>query len=245
MIIPALDLINGNVVRLYQGSYLKKFNYNVNPLLYIKNYIEQGAKVIHIVDLDGTKNYRKRQIKLLNNLCKNINIITQIGGGIRTKNDIEILLNAGADRIVIGSMAVKKSTEVKEWFVNFGPEKIVLAIDIKIDNNNFKKVAINGWQQISNITLEDIIEQFQSFGLKHVLCTDIDRDGTLIGPNIKLYKEITKKFPDILFQSSGGISSLKDIMLLRDSGVQSAIIGRALLEDRFTFLEAKECWQKG
>ncbi|MBK4775457.1 1-(5-phosphoribosyl)-5-[(5-phosphoribosylamino)methylideneamino]imidazole-4-carboxamide isomerase [Candidatus Pantoea edessiphila] len=244
MIIPALDLIKGNVVRLYQGNYHKKINYKINPLIYIKKYIEQDAEIINLIDLDGTQDPNKRQINLLKNLLGSINIVTQIGGGIRTSHDIEILLNAGATRVIIGSMAVQNFEEVKTWFINFGSEHIVLAVDIKIDANNFKRVATNGWQRISKINLEYIIEKFKSVGLQHVLCTDIDRDGTLIGPNIKLYQEITTKFPDITFQASGGISSLNDVALLRNSGVKSVVIGRALLEDKFTFSEAKRCWQK-
>ncbi|PPI88207.1 1-(5-phosphoribosyl)-5-[(5-phosphoribosylamino)methylideneamino]imidazole-4-carboxamide isomerase [Candidatus Pantoea edessiphila] len=244
MIIPALDLIDGNVVRLYQGNYNKQLNYDINPLSYIKKYIEQGARMFHLIDLSGTKDPNKRQIQLLKSLLRDTNILIQIGGGIRNINDINTLLNAGANRVIIGSMAVNKFKEVKKWFTEFGSESIVLALDIIIDNNNKKNVAINGWQQISNVTMEEIIDTFESVGLKHVLCTDISRDGTLIGPNIKLYQEITTKFPNIEFQSSGGISSLNDIISLRNNGVQSVIIGRALLENKFTFLEANKCWQR-
>ncbi|PPI86740.1 1-(5-phosphoribosyl)-5-[(5-phosphoribosylamino)methylideneamino]imidazole-4-carboxamide isomerase [Candidatus Pantoea edessiphila] len=244
MIIPALDLMDGNVVRLYQGSYNKKLNYDIDPFLHIKKYTEEGAKLIHLIDLNGTKNPNKRQIHLLKNLLKNIDVCIQIGGGIRTKNDVKMLLDSGANRVVIGSMAVKNHEEVKKWFIEFGSQHIVLAIDIRIDVNYSKKVAIDGWQNTSNTTIEEIIKNFQSVGLRYVLCTDIYRDGTLLGPNINLYKEMIEKFPKIIFQSSGGISSLNDIISLRNIGVQSIIVGRALLENKFTLLEAIKCWQK-
>ncbi|PPI88869.1 1-(5-phosphoribosyl)-5-[(5-phosphoribosylamino)methylideneamino]imidazole-4-carboxamide isomerase [Candidatus Pantoea edessiphila] len=245
MIIPALDFIDGDIVRLYQGDYNKKISYNINPLLYIEKYVKQGAKILHLIDLDGTKDPNNRQILLLKSLLKKINIFIQIGGGIRNRDDIMTLLDAGAYRVVIGSMAVKNPEEVKKWFIEFGSESIVLAIDVRIGPNNLKKVVTDAWQTTSNITIEEIIRQFETVNLKHVLCTDISRDGTLIGPNIKLYKELSINFPNIIFQSSGGISSLNDIILLRNTGIQASIIGRAFIENKFTFLEANRCWQKG
>lgn len=245
MIIPSVDLINGKVVRLYQGKYNQKISYNIDPLSCIKSYETAGAQFLHLVDLDGAKNPANRQILLLKKLIDNTSIKMQIGGGIRTRKDIIELIDAGASRVVIGSIAIKKPNLVKKWFMEFGPKVIVLSIDININHSNHKKIMINGWQKETNITLEEIIEKFFYLGLKYILCTDITRDGTLQGSNIKLYQEISKLFPTISIQASGGVSSLNDIILLRNNGASHIIIGRAILEKKFTVSEAIKCWQKG
>ncbi|MDJ0038571.1 1-(5-phosphoribosyl)-5-[(5-phosphoribosylamino)methylideneamino]imidazole-4-carboxamide isomerase [Pantoea allii] len=245
MIIPALDLIDGKVVRLHQGDYAQQRDYGSDPLPRLQDYAGQGATVLHLVDLTGAKDPAKRQIALLKNLLNGVNAIVQVGGGIRTRDDVKALLDAGASRVVVGSTAVKQPEDVKAWFQEFGPEAIVLALDVRIDAANRKDIAISGWQEAAGVTLEEVIEQFQPAGLRHVLCTDISRDGTLSGSNVELYKEVTARFPQIAFQSSGGIGELSDIAALRGSGVQGVIVGRALLEGKFTVSEAIACWQNG
>ncbi|MGG6121886.1 1-(5-phosphoribosyl)-5-[(5-phosphoribosylamino)methylideneamino]imidazole-4-carboxamide isomerase [Pantoea allii] len=245
MIIPALDLIDGKVVRLHQGDYAQQRDYGSDPLPRLQDYAGQGATVLHLVDLTGAKDPAKRQIALLKNLLNGVNAIMQVGGGIRTRDDVKALLDAGASRVVVGSTAVKQPKDVKAWFQEFGPEAIVLALDVRIDAANRKDIAISGWQEAAGVTLEEVIEQFQPVGLRHVLCTDISRDGTLSGSNVELYKEVTARFPQIAFQSSGGIGELSDIAALRGSGVQGVIVGRALLEGKFTVSEAIACWQNG
>ncbi|MBW1214742.1 1-(5-phosphoribosyl)-5-[(5-phosphoribosylamino)methylideneamino]imidazole-4-carboxamide isomerase [Pantoea allii] len=245
MIIPALDLIDGKVVRLHQGDYAQQRDYGSDPLPRLQDYAGQGATVLHLVDLTGAKDPAKRQIALLKNLLNGVNAIVQVGGGIRTRDDVKALLDAGASRVVVGSTAVKQPEDVKAWFQEFGPEAIVLALDVRIDAANRKDIAISGWQEAAGVTLEEVIEQFQPVGLRHVLCTDISRDGTLSGSNVELYKEVTARFPQIAFQSSGGIGELSDIAALRGSGVQGVIVGRALLEGKFTVSEAIACWQNG
>ncbi|MXP66644.1 1-(5-phosphoribosyl)-5-[(5-phosphoribosylamino)methylideneamino]imidazole-4-carboxamide isomerase [Pantoea sp. Nvir] len=245
MIIPALDLINGKVVRLYQGDYSQQLDYDeYPPLIRLQHYVLQGATVLHLVDLNGAKDPAQRQIQLLKNLFNGVEAMIQVGGGIRTRDDIKAILNAGAHRVVVGSMAVKEQDEVKNWFREFGSETIVLALDVKIHSvNNRKEVSISGWQKASGVTLEEVITQFEPLGLKRVLCTDISRDGTLSGSNISLYQELTTCYPEIFFQASGGIRDIEDIMALRCSGVKEVIIGRALLEGKFTVSEAMACWQ--
>jgi len=245
MIIPALDLIDGKVVRLRQGDYAQQRDYGSDPLPRLQDYAGQGATVLHLVDLTGAKDPAKRQIALLKKLLNGVEAVVQVGGGIRNRDDVKALLDAGASRVVVGSTAVKQPEEVKAWFNEFGPDAIVLALDVRIDAANRKEVAISGWQEASGITLEEVIEQFQPVGLKHVLCTDISRDGTLSGSNVDLYKEVTARFPQMAFQSSGGIGELSDIAALRGSGVQGVIVGRALLEGKFTVSEAIACWQNG
>ncbi|POY56837.1 1-(5-phosphoribosyl)-5-[(5-phosphoribosylamino)methylideneamino]imidazole-4-carboxamide isomerase [Pectobacterium versatile] len=245
MIIPALDLIDGQVVRLHQGDYGQQRQYGSDPLPRLQDYQQQGADVLHLVDLTGAKDPSARQIPLLTTLLAGVTVPVQIGGGIRTEQDVEALLKAGASRVVIGSTAVKQPELVQQWFTRYGAEALVLALDVRIDANGTKFVAISGWQENSNATLEQVVEQYLPFGLKHVLCTDISRDGTLSGSNVELYREISQRYPQIAFQASGGIGNLTDIANLRGSGVQGVIVGRALLEGKFNVAEAISCWQNG
>ncbi len=245
MIIPALDLIDGKVVRLHQGDYGQQRDYGSDPLPRLQDYEAQGAKALHLVDLTGAKDPAARQIPLLKKLLAGVTVPVQVGGGIRSRSDVEALLDAGASRVVVGSTAVKQPEEVQNWFKEYGADAIVLALDVRIDAGNRKEVAISGWQEAAGVTLEEVIAQFQPAGLKHVLCTDISRDGTLQGSNVELYREVSARFPRIAFQSSGGIGSLADIDALRSSGAQGVIVGRALLEGKFTVSEAIECWQNG
>ncbi|EJD6583831.1 MULTISPECIES: 1-(5-phosphoribosyl)-5-[(5-phosphoribosylamino)methylideneamino]imidazole-4-carboxamide isomerase [Providencia] len=243
MIIPALDLIDGTVVRLHQGDYAKQTDYGNDPLPRLQQYEKEGAKLLHLVDLTGAKDPQKRQIPLLKKLLAGVSVPVQVGGGIRSEDDVKALLEAGATRVVIGSTAVAKPDLVKTWFETYGGEAIVLALDVRINTEGVKEIAISGWQENSNLTLEQAIEIYQPYGLKHVLCTDISKDGTLTGSNVNLYQEISQKFPDIAFQASGGIGNLDDIAAIPASGAAGVIVGRALLEGKFTVTEAIECWQ--
>nr|WP_314264656.1 1-(5-phosphoribosyl)-5-[(5-phosphoribosylamino)methylideneamino]imidazole-4-carboxamide isomerase [uncultured Moellerella sp.] len=243
MIIPALDLIDGNVVRLHQGDYDQKRDYGNDPLPRLIQYQKEGAKLLHLVDLTGAKDPQKRQIALLKILIAGVSVPVQVGGGIRTEEDVKALLDAGASRVVVGSTAIKEPELVKSWLQRYGGEAIVLALDVRINPQGVKQVAISGWQENSDRTLEQTIEFFRPFGLKHVLCTDISKDGTLSGSNVELYREISQKYPDIAIQASGGIGDLADIAALPASGAIGVIVGRALLEDKFTVSEAIACWQ--
>lgn len=245
MIIPALDLIDGKVVRLHQGDYGQQRDYGSDPLPRLQDYQAQGAEVLHLVDLTGAKDPAARQIPLLQKLLAGVSVPVQVGGGVRTEQDVEALLEAGAARVVVGSTAVKSPALVQSWFKRFGADALVLALDVRIDAEGNKQVAVSGWQETSGITLEQLVEQFLPFGLKHVLCTDISRDGTLAGSNVELYQEVCARFPQVAFQASGGIGGLDDIAALRGSGVKGVIVGRALLEGKFNVKEAISCWQNG
>lgn len=245
IIIPALDLIDGSVVRLHQGDYEKKRDYGNDPLTRLQAYANEGAKLLHLVDLTGAKDPKARQISLIKTLINGVQVPVQIGGGIRHEDDIKALLAAGASRVVIGSTAIKEPLLVKQWFKTYGADALVLALDVRIDQQGNKYVAIHGWQEDSKKTLEQVIEDYLPFGLKHVLCTDISKDGTLSGSNIELYQQISQQYPQIAFQASGGIGQLADVQALKDSGVAGVIVGRALLEGKFTVQEAISCWQKG
>ncbi|MEZ9525443.1 1-(5-phosphoribosyl)-5-[(5-phosphoribosylamino)methylideneamino]imidazole-4-carboxamide isomerase [Enterovibrio norvegicus] len=244
MIIPALDLIDGQVVRLYQGDYGQVTEYKVNPSEQFALYHKAGANWLHLVDLTGAKDTSARQISMISSLIESTPANIQIGGGVRKESDVVELLRAGAKRVVIGSTAVKQPEIVKGWMEKYGPEQIVLALDINIDDNGNRIVAVSGWQEDSGVTIEALLEDFLKVGLKHVLCTDISRDGTLAGSNVELYKDLCAAYPSVQFQSSGGIGSLADIESLKGSGVAGVIVGRALLDEKFTAEEAFACWQE-
>ncbi|WP_101774462.1 1-(5-phosphoribosyl)-5-[(5-phosphoribosylamino)methylideneamino]imidazole-4-carboxamide isomerase [Pasteurella oralis] len=244
-IIPALDLIDGQIVRLYQGDYGQKTLYSDNPIAQFQDYVAQGAKQLHLVDLTGAKDPNKRQTQLIGEIICAVNCPIQVGGGIRSEQDVVDLFAAGANRVVIGSTAVKQPNIVKQWFNKYGAEKFVLALDVNINIQGEKQIAISGWQENSGISLETLLSDFSTVGLQHVLCTDISKDGTLQGSNVELYREICTQFPHIVFQSSGGIGSLSDIEALKSTGVAGVIVGRALLEGKFSVQEAIQCWQNG
>jgi len=243
MIIPALDLIDGKVVRLYQGDYAQKTVYSDDPQSQFTIYNQQGADWLHLVDLDGAKDITKRQLNVIASLIANTPAKIQIGGGVRTEQDVKDLLDTGAQRVVIGSTAVKEPEMVAGWMKKYGAEHIVLALDINIDAEGNKIVAVSGWQEASGQTIESLLDIYLAVGLKHVLCTDISKDGTLTGSNVDLYKEMATAYPQIEWQASGGIGSLDDIAAVARSGASGMIVGRALLEGKFTVEEAIACWQ--
>lgn len=247
MIIPAIDLIDGQVVRLFQGDYQQKTAYTTTPVDLVRSYIEQGAQWIHIVDLTGAKDPSKRQLELIKQMVDIPNSQFQTGGGIRTEQDVKDLLALGVARVVIGSVAVSQPELVSKWFEKYGAEKIVLALDINIDSDGNQYIATHGWQQNSGVTLGQLIEIYEKVGLCHVLCTDISKDGTLSGPNQSLYKSLASRYPEISWQASGGISCLDDIEQLlpniKTSGLNNqtpsgVILGKSLLEGRFTVADA-------
>ena len=245
MIIPALDLIDGTVVRLRQGDYGQQRDYGNDPLPRLQQYAAQGAEVLHLVDLTGAKDPQKRQIPLIKSLVAGVNVPVQVGGGVRSEDDVAALLEAGVARVVVGSTAVKSPQRVEQWFRRFGADALVLALDVRIDEAGNKQVAVSGWQEDSGVSLEALVERYLPAGLKHVLCTDISRDGTLAGSNVFLYEEVCARYPQVAFQSSGGIGGLEDIAALRGTGVRGVIVGRALLEGKFNVTEAIQCWQNG
>lgn len=246
MIIPALDLIDGEVVRLYQGDYAQKTSYAYSPVEQLKLYASQGATWLHLVDLTGAKDPAKRQLNLITKMMEAVSGVgLQVGGGIRQEQDLIDLFEAGASRVVIGSLAVKQPELIDAWLAKYGSEKIVLALDLNIDEQGNKHVAVHGWQENSGVTIEALLKRFIPLGLKHVLCTDISKDGTLTGSNTALYTELVNAWPQIHWQSSGGIGSLDDIAALNPCQVAGVIVGRALLEDKFNVEEAISCSQNG
>ena len=233
---PAIDLICGAVVRLRKGHFDQMTKYGTDPVAVAKSYADAGATWVHLVDLDGAKNPQNRQIDLLANIINSTGLSVQIGGGIRSADDVAALFDAGAARVVIGSLAVRDPDVVKQLVQMHGPEKICLAADVILQNNSFY-IAVSGWQEASDLNLFDFLNMFAPAGLTHVLCTDIDRDGTLRGFNRALYTSVKQEFSYLQLQASGGASRLEDLKHLDADGV---IIGKALYEGRFSVAEALE-----
>lgn len=242
MMIPAIDLIDGEVVRLFQGDYQQKTQYQYTAKERQDAYAKAGATVMHFVDLDGAKDSTKRQLTLLKTLVKHDSMTIQVGGGVRCKADVQQLLSLGADRIVIGSLAIKEPALVQQWLTELGGEHIVLALDVKIDASGNKTLPTHGWIEDSGVNLESLLDDYIAAGLIHVSCTDISKDGTLSGSNVEMYQELCQQYPSIKWQASGGIGSLDDIKALIPTGVDGVILGRSLLEGKFTLEEAIACW---
>jgi phosphoribosylformimino-5-aminoimidazole carboxamide ribotide isomerase len=241
IIYPAIDLRGGRCVRLNEGRFADETVYGTDPLAVARDFAAAGATWLHVVDLDGAKDPAKRQTALVQSLARESRLKVQTGGGIRDATQVETLLEAGASRVIVGSLAVREPALVREWLGRFGPDKIVLALDVRLDAAGTPLVALAGWQASSGKALDTVLAGFIPAGLLHVLCTDISRDGLLQGPNFALYAGLGRRFPSLQVQASGGVATLDDLRRLRAQGSAGAITGRALYEKKFTLQEALAC----
>ncbi len=230
-ILPALDLKNGQCVRLKQGDFKSAKIYTSDPLTQAEKFMKAGANWIHIVDLDGAKSGTMQQFDLIEQVATKTALKIQVGGGIRDTTTIKKLLNAGAERVVIGSLAVEKKQLVQKWLGTFGPERLVLAFDVMWKNEQ-PEILTRGWQSSSRQILWDVFDSYAKSGLRHVLCTDISRDGMLSGPNIHLYRRIKQHAPMLDVIASGGVSSITDLIALAEGAVRSVVVGKAIYEGR-------------
>lgn len=243
MIIPAMDLLQNRVVRLNQGDYEKTQFYDIEPLELVKGYQSDGAEIIHIIDLEGARDASARQLDLIENVVKATGARFQVGGGIRSESDVAELLDIGVERVIIGSLAIEQPALVSKWVNKFGPDHVVLALDVSIDSEGYRWLPTKGWIKQSGMRLEEILLMYDE--ISHALCTDISRDGTLKGSNTGLYTDIVKVYSYIQWQASGGIGSLGDIQSAAQTGASGVIVGKALLDGIFTLKEAQTCWQNG
>ncbi|MFC6592990.1 HisA/HisF-related TIM barrel protein [Deinococcus lacus] len=245
MIIPALDLLDGQVVRLYQGDFSQKTVFDADPLVTARAYQEAGAHLLHVVDLSGAQDPACRQVDLLSGLAARLSLPVQVGGGIRRGEEIEALLNAGALRVVVGSAAIADPGQLAGWLREFGAEQLVVALDLRLDAGR-RTLAVSGWQEDA-CELGEFFAALQALGAgpRHVLCTDISCDGTLRGPNLALYSDLTRQYPQLAWQASGGVSELGDVAALRQTGVAGAVVGRALLTGALDFAQAQQIWEAG
>ena len=241
IIYPAIDLRGGRVVRLTEGKFDQETSYGDDPLAVAQGFAAAGATWLHVVDLDGAKDPARRQTPLVEKLARESGLRVQTGGGIRDEAQVAALLAAGVQRVIVGSLAVRQPGLVRGWLNSFGPEKIILSPDVRLDGAGVPRIAAAGWQETTGVALGDFLTGFLAGGLKHILCTDISRDGKLTGPNSTLYAELVKKYPALEIQASGGVSSLDDLRVLKTAGAAGAIVGRALYEKKFTLQEALAC----
>lgn len=236
-IIPAIDLREGQCVRLYQGDYDRQTHYSDDPLSIARNYQELGLSDLHIVDLDGARLGRQQNQKTIRTIVSSTSLAVQVGGGIREETELESWFDSGVHRIVIGSLAVTQPRLVRDWLANYGPEKLVLALDVTLGEDGVPRVATHGWTRKAETTLWQCIDEYRAAGLRHLLCTDISRDGAMTGPNLELYEQLINRYPEIRLQASGGVRDMNDIKALRRIGAQVAICGRALLDGKITSRE--------
>ncbi len=229
-IIPAIDLIDGKCVRLVQGDYNQKTVYNDNALEVAKGFVNSGAKLIHVVDLDGAKAGHIVNIDVIKTLCSN-NIPIEIGGGIRSFSDIDLLLSIGVKRVILGSIAVKEPNFLKEALNKYGSDKIVLGLDCK---NGY--VSLHGWLEDSKMKDLDMLNTFKSFGGLNVIYTDISKDGMMSGTNISELKKLIPSNLNII--ASGGVSSIEDVIKCKEIGCKAAIIGKAYYIGKIDISEA-------
>lgn len=239
--IPAIDVREGRVVRLQQGDYARQTTYAMDPLSLAQDYSAQGAGVLHLVDLDAARLGGFSLYTLMNAIKRSTQLRLQAGGGIRSREQIVALFEAGAERVVIGTLALTEKSRVQTWLAEFGPDAITLAFDVKTDERGIWRCASHGWTELETDSLDETIDFYQGNGLKHLLCTDIARDGLLGGYNLGLYQHLQSRWPGLALQASGGVSQIADIRAIKALGVSGAILGRALLEGRFSLTEALSC----
>jgi phosphoribosylformimino-5-aminoimidazole carboxamide ribotide isomerase len=231
-VLPAIDVRNGAVVRLRQGDYAQETRYPEDPLALAKRYAEAGAQWLHLVDLDAARHGGYTLATLLARIKAETPLRVQTGGGVRSMADVQSIVEAGADRVVVGSLAVRKPEDVARWLTSFGVDQITVALDARLVEGQWR-LPTAGWTEQSDVVLDELIEFYARAGLRHLLCTDIERDGMLTGPNLDLYRHVAKLAPELQLQASGGMRGIEDIVASRESGCSGAVLGKALLEGRF------------
>lgn len=230
-LLPAIDLIGGRCVRLSQGDFSRETSYSDDPVAALASFAEGGAEEAHLVDLDGARAGAPRQHGLLAQLASETSLRLQVAGGVRSRAHVATLIESGVARVVIGSLALTDPATVTALLLDFGSDHITLALDVRIEDG-VAMVATNGWERDSGRTLDEVLGQFPA--VRHLLVTDIARDGMLSGPNVELMRSISELHPAIELQASGGVAKLGDLDALRDTGAASAIVGKAIWEGRFT-----------
>jgi phosphoribosylformimino-5-aminoimidazole carboxamide ribotide isomerase len=238
LLIPAIDIREGRCVRLYQGDFEQETHYAVDPAAIASEYATLGAPWLHVVDLDGAQRGEPENLELVERIRSSAELSIQLGGGIRKEHDLARALGI-VQRVVVGSLAVNSPELVARWLETYGGDRLVLALDVRVDANGVPRVATHGWTRGSTTSLWDAIDRYRPHGLAHVLCTDVARDGALSGPNLDLYVQCRERAPDIAIQASGGIRDAGDLAALAALRIAAAISGKALLEGRLTTEEIR------
>jgi len=228
-LVPAIDLREGRCVRLLRGDFERETRYELDPVELAVRYRDVGARWLHVVDLDGAKRGESQNLPLVERMRTASGLKIQLGGGLRTREGLLRALSI-AERAVVGSLAVTEPATVGAWLDELGGERLMLALDVRVGADGAPTVATHGWMRASGVTLAEAVERYVDHGLRRVLCTDIDRDGAMTGPNVSLYADCVRTWPQIAFLASGGVRDARDLAALARAGVAGAVSGKALLE---------------
>ena len=234
-IIPAIDIIDGQLVRLQQGDYNAKTIYSQNPLDIAKQFEDVGIKRLHVVDLDGAKANHIVNYKTLHELASKTNLVIDFGGGIKSDEDVEIAFDSGAQFITGGSIAVHRPATFLSWIDKYGADHVILGADIKEGH-----IAHTGWTESSDAKWQSFIASYVGRGVRRVISTDISRDGMMSGPAVELYRDMMEQFPELHVTASGGVSCMNDVKQLDEAGVPAVIVGKAIYEGRITLNDLVE-----
>jgi phosphoribosylformimino-5-aminoimidazole carboxamide ribotide isomerase len=234
IIIPAIDIIDGKAVRLTKGDYNQKKIYNEDPLEVAKMFEASGIQRLHLVDLDGAKQKRIINQKVLESIATNTSLLIDFGGGVQTDYDIQLAFDSGAHQVTGGSVAVKNPEMFEGWLLKYGVEKIILGADVLNG-----KIAVSGWQEDSAWLLDDFLEKYVAKTIKYVISTDVSKDGVLAGPAVDLYRDMVEKFPGLEVIASGGVSKMDDILELDKLPLYGVIVGKAIYENRISLKEVE------
>lgn len=233
-IIPAIDVLNGKCVRLTQGDFGKVKVYSQDPLKVALQFQDANLEHLHMVDLDGAKKGKVVNWDVVIELQEKCALMVDFGGGVKTENDVEELLELDINQINVGSLAVTNPEKFKKWLTDYGAENFILSADVIEEN-----IMMNGWSKSAKINVFDLIEECIPNGLTYVTCTDISRDGMLEGPNLDLYQKLRERFPTLKINASGGITTVDDLQKLKSIGMDGAIIGKAIYEGRIQLSDLK------
>lgn len=239
-IIPAIDLLDGRVVRLMHGDFNEVTWYDQEPEDLARHYRLEGAHWLHVVDLEASRDGKSADTAALFKLLHSADQSVQTGGGVRSGGDIRDRLEQGAARVVVGSLSITEPQRFLRWVKEFGEDRVVAALDVHLDGQGVPWPRLHGWTREAQADLWSLLDGLVAGGLRHALVTDIGRDGALRGPNVELYREILERHPDLQLQASGGVSRIDDLKTLRDTGVAATVVGKALLEHAFSVGTALE-----
>ena len=234
-LVPAIDIIDGKLVRLTKGDYDQKTEYSHDPLEVAKQFESIGIRRLHVVDLDGAKGGHIVNYKTLERIANGTSLIVDFGGGIKSDEDVHVAFESGARMITGGSIAIKYPQMFLAWLEKYGSDRIILGCDIKDGH-----VAVQGWLESSDARWQTFLQSYVSRGVTQVISTDISKDGMLSGPNVELYKDMMEELPGLHVTASGGVSCMADVLQLDQAGVPAVIMGKAIYEGRITFLEMEK-----
>ncbi|KRG82236.1 MULTISPECIES: 1-(5-phosphoribosyl)-5-[(5-phosphoribosylamino)methylideneamino]imidazole-4-carboxamide isomerase [Stenotrophomonas] len=241
IVYPALDIRDGQVVRLLQGDYAQQTTYGDDPLPRAQAFAAAGAQWMHLVDLDAARAGGYTLASLLARIAADTRLQVQTGGGVRCRDDVARILDAGASRVVVGSLAVREPAQVLAWLREFGAARLTIALDTRQGDDGVWRLPVHGWTETADVTLDELAVRYAQAGMQHLLCTDIARDGMLSGPNLDLYAHLSRLLPGVAVQASGGVRDVADVAAARAAGCAGAVLGKALLEGRLQLQEALAC----